>query len=99
MAKEEKGTQAPVVKAAKEPKTKASREIKVKEDKSFFRRISSNIQRFMNETVGELRKVNWPTRKEATNLTLVVLVVTFGMAIFLGLMDLVFSNLIRLILG
>ena len=27
------------------------------------------IQRYFSETIGELRKVTWPTRKEATNLT------------------------------
>ena len=43
------------------------------------------IQRFTRETVGELRKVSWPTRQEAWQLTLIVLVVLAFMSIFLGI--------------
>lgn len=57
------------------------------------------ITRFYRETVGELRKVTWPTRQEAINLTIVVLVVTFGMSAFLGLLDYLFSRLFAVILG
>jgi len=44
------------------------------------------IQRFTRETVGELRKVSWPTRQEAWQLTLIVLVVLAFMSIFLGIL-------------
>jgi len=57
------------------------------------------ISRFYRETVGELRKVTWPTRQEAINLTIIVLFVTFGMSIFLGLLDYLFAQLFGLILG
>ena len=57
------------------------------------------IVRFYNETRGELRKVTWPTRQEAFNLTRIVLVVLFGMSIFLGALDYLFSQLFGLILG
>jgi preprotein translocase subunit SecE len=43
------------------------------------------MQRYFRETVGELRKVSWPTRQEAWQLTLIVLVVLLFMAVFLGL--------------
>ncbi len=33
------------------------------------------IQRYFRETLGELRKVNWPTPKEAWHLTRIVLLV------------------------
>jgi preprotein translocase subunit SecE len=45
------------------------------------------IARFYRETVGELRKVSWPTRAEATNLTIIVLIVLVFMAIILGGVD------------
>ncbi len=51
----------------------------------------SGIQRFWRETVGELRKVTWPTPEEAKNLTVIVLIVLFAMAAFLGLLDYGFS--------
>ncbi len=49
------------------------------------------IQRFWRETVGELRKVSWPTTQEAYNLTKIVLIVLVAMAAFLGLLDSGFS--------
>ncbi len=45
------------------------------------------IARFYRETVGELRKVSWPTREEALNLTGIVLIVLIAMAALLGLVD------------
>lgn len=49
------------------------------------------IQRFWRETIGELRKVTWPTWKEAWNLTRIVLIVLALMALFLGGLDVVFT--------
>jgi preprotein translocase subunit SecE len=57
------------------------------------------ITRFYRETVGELRKVSWPTREEAFNLTRIVLFVLVGMAILLGLVDLVGEMLLQWALG
>lgn len=59
----------------------------------------SGIRRFYRETLGELRKVTWPTRQEATNLTIIVVLVTFGMSAFLGIVDFLFTRLFALILG
>jgi preprotein translocase subunit SecE len=56
------------------------------------------IRRYFNETIGELRKVSWPTRKEARNLTIVVVFVVIAMAIFLGSLDYVFGKFFELIL-
>jgi preprotein translocase subunit SecE len=52
------------------------------------------VVRTVRETVAELRKVSWPTRPEATQLTIVVLVVLAVMSAFLGTMDFLFSRLI-----
>jgi preprotein translocase subunit SecE len=51
------------------------------------------IIRLLRETVAELRKVNWPTRQEATQLTLLVLLVIFIMSSLLGVLDFLFSKL------
>ena len=45
------------------------------------------VARFYRETVGELRKVSWPTREEAIRLTGIVLVVLVAMAALLGTVD------------
>ena len=58
------------------------------------------IQRFTRETVGELRKVSWPTRQEAWQLTLIVLVVLVFMSIFLGIIvDGLARQFLNLLLG
>ncbi len=62
-------------------------------------KITERIVEYFKDTRGELRKVTWPTRKAATNLTLIVLGVTVAMAIFLGAIDLLSATLIRLIIG
>jgi preprotein translocase subunit SecE len=69
-----------------------------KEEKTLARRQPNFIQRYFRETVGELKKVNWPTRKETTNLTIVVLIVTIGMSGFLGLLDFLFTRFFALVL-
>jgi preprotein translocase subunit SecE len=56
------------------------------------------IIRTLRETVAELRKVSWPTRQEATQLTMIVLVVVTAMSAFLGLMDFLFARLVGLVL-
>jgi preprotein translocase subunit SecE len=56
---------------------------------------SNALVRYVRETRGELRKVTWPTRQESQRLTAIVLGVTAVMAIFLGLLDFVFSNSIQ----
>jgi len=58
------------------------------------------IQRFTRETVGELRKVSWPTRQEAWQLTQIVLAVLLFMAVFLGIIvDGIAGQLLNLLLG
>jgi preprotein translocase subunit SecE len=54
--------------------------------------------RFLRETRSELRKVVWPTRREAINMTAIVLGVTTLMAAGLGIVDWVFAKLMTLIL-
>jgi preprotein translocase subunit SecE len=50
------------------------------------------VVRYLRDTRAELRKVHWPTRQEAWNLTKVVLMVTISMALFLGLLDYLFDR-------
>ena len=59
----------------------------------------NRIKRWWRETVGELRKVQWPTPKEAWRLTKIVVAVIVAMGLLLGGLDFVFTKLIGLILG
>ena len=57
------------------------------------------VVRYLRETRAELSKVSWPTRQEATNLTVVVLVTVFASSLVLGGFDALFTRLFALILG
>ncbi len=61
------------------------------------RRKGNVVTRFLRETRSELRKVVWPTRREAINMTAIVLGVTILMAVGLGIVDWVFSKVFALI--
>ena len=67
--------------------------------RGFRARIVEPITRYFKDTRGELRKVTWPTRKQATNLTLIVLGVMVAMAVFLGTFDFIFATLVRLLVS
>jgi preprotein translocase subunit SecE len=68
-------------------------------EKQVVRRQLNPVQRYYRETVGELRKVSWPTRREASNITFIVLIVIISMVLILGSLDFVFSWLLSLIVG
>ena len=57
------------------------------------------IQTFFRETVGELRKVSWPTWPEARRLTVLVLIVMVIMGIYLSLVDRIAAQLLNIMLG
>lgn len=70
-----------------------------KEEKKEFKQPNFFV-RMWRETVGELRKVSWPTLPEARRLTVIVIITMVGTGFVLGLLDFIFSVLIRkLIIG
>jgi len=71
----------------------------VRQDMNIFQRAWHRIQEFLRETVGELRKVSWPTRQEAINLTRIVIIVIAIMSIILGGLDWIYARFFGLILG
>ena len=54
-----------------------------------------SAKQFLREVKTELKKVTWPSRKDALSGTLVVLVAVFIIAIFLGIVDYGLSSLIK----
>ncbi len=55
------------------------------------------IVQFCKECVAELRKVVWPSRSEAVASVQVVIVSTIVVALLLGLLDMLFTEGLRLI--
>ena len=47
---------------------------------------------YLRETRGELRHVTWPTREQSINYTIIVLIISIGVGLFLGLLDYTFSH-------
>ena len=56
------------------------------------------MNQFIRETQQELKKVSWPTREELIGSTGVVIVTTFILAVFIGVIDFFLSILIRLLI-
>jgi len=75
------------------PDLKAARQ-----DMNFFQRTWYKIRKFIAETIGELRKVSWPSRQEAIRLTEIVIIVIIVMAIILGGLDYIYTKFFALIL-
>ncbi len=60
---------------------------------------SNPVVRYLRETRAELKKVTWPTRPEATKLTIIVLIVVAFMSALLGTLDYIFSRLMGYIIS
>lgn len=60
--------------------------------------LVGGVVSYLRDTRSELRKVVWPTREEATNLTVIVLAVTILMTVILGGIDYLFGVALDLIL-
>jgi preprotein translocase subunit SecE len=68
-------------------------------DKNEKTKKEGRLAKWWRETIGELHKVNWPSRKEALRLTGIVLIVMAAMGAILGILDFGFTKLIALIVG
>ncbi len=51
----------------------------------------NKLTNYFKESVVEMKKVTWPTKKEAYNYTLLVIGISLGVAIFLGALDYIFQ--------
>ena len=61
---------------------------------NLFRKIIN----FIKESRAELRKVTWPNRKQLISSTVVVIITVALVAVFLGIVDLIFSRIVTIIL-
>ena len=53
------------------------------------------VKNFLKEVEAELKKVNWPTRKETIKYTLVVIAMLLIVALFLGGVDFLFTRILN----
>jgi preprotein translocase subunit SecE len=59
----------------------------------------NRIMQYLRETRAELRKVVWPTREEAINLTAIVVGTIVVMSLFFGTVDFMLTQLFRLLIS
>jgi len=56
------------------------------------------LTNLLRELRGEIKRVVWPTPRQAINMTAVVVAMSAGLGAFLGLVDFGFQELFRLLL-
>ncbi|MBR6901827.1 MAG: preprotein translocase subunit SecE [Synergistaceae bacterium] len=59
----------------------------------------SSLMSFVREAKAELKKVTWPTRRQIWYWTLVVIVFTLCVSLYLGLIDFLLAWLFSALLG
>jgi preprotein translocase subunit SecE len=58
----------------------------------------SRIQRFVRDSYQELKKVNWPTPQQARSLTILVLLVSAAVSMYISAFDYIFGIIAKDIL-
>jgi preprotein translocase subunit SecE len=57
------------------------------------------VTKYFNDTIQELRKVAWPSRDELIGSTVVVVVMSLLVSIFIGVVDQVLNKLVNLLVS
>lgn len=60
-----------------------------------FRNIFSKLIIFLKEVRLEIKKVNWPSRKQTTRYVLIVIGISVAVAAFLGTIDFICTSLLN----
>jgi len=55
------------------------------------------LKNYLVETKVEMKKVTWPTRNELKDATRVVIIATFVLTVFIGIVDQILSGIIKLV--
>ncbi len=80
------------------PPKKSSKPAKAVSGKKKPNVVDKSLQ-FLREVKVELKKVTWPSRKQTIGSTVVVLILAMIISLFLGVVDMGLSGLIRVILN
>jgi preprotein translocase subunit SecE len=57
------------------------------------------FKRYLAETKVEMTKVTWPTKGELKDATRVVIVASAILTVFIGIVDQILSNIVKLVFG
>lgn len=50
---------------------------------------------YLRDTKAELHHVSWPTKRQTLNYTIIVLIISIGTGLFLGLLDFGFGQALK----
>jgi len=56
----------------------------------------NRIVKYLKESKEELKKVSWPDKKTLRNHTLLVIGISLGVAIFLGIVDFILTKIVQI---
>ena len=75
--------------------------VQAKKDKKSEKKpgIFARMGKWFRDMKSELKKVQWPTKKQTINNTLIVIACVIVVGVFIGLFDLVAQQAISLLLG
>ncbi len=57
-----------------------------------------NIVKYLQEVRVELAKVSWPTREESLHLTMIIILASLAVGLYIGGLDYLFTSLLGLFL-
>jgi preprotein translocase subunit SecE len=55
--------------------------------------------RYLSEVRAELKLVVWPKREEVIKLTLIVLIISAGVGVYVGGLDFIFTKVLELVIS
>jgi preprotein translocase subunit SecE len=59
----------------------------------------NKLKNYIKTSIEEMKKVTWPTKKETTNYTILVIALSLGVALYLGLLDFAFTKGFELLIS
>lgn len=60
--------------------------------------LAAKLTAYIKESVGEMKKVVWPTKKQTITYSIIVVVMAIGVAVFFAVLDYVFNWLLELLI-
>jgi preprotein translocase subunit SecE len=61
--------------------------------------MAGKLRGFLQSIQTEAKKITWPSRGEVLRSTLIVIVSIIALAVFIGVIDIFFLQIIRLLVG
>ena len=61
--------------------------------------VLTKVREYFASVRAEVSRVSWPSRREVITFTVLVILLTVALGVYLGLVDLVLQHLLRLLLA